>query len=92
MKFYRRIKNMKQTGLYTGCSERYQAYNDARKNYEATQAALAKLNEALAAMEDAPSFGTRIEAAIARAIKRAEEDEPMLREQLRRAEYVYFLR
>lgn len=90
MKFYRRIKNMKQTGSYHGCSERYRAYHEARKDFEAAHTALEKLNGALAAMEDAPSSSTHIEAAIKRAIKRVEDAEPVLRAQLRTAEQAYF--
>lgn len=81
---------MKQTGSYHGCSERYRAYHEARKDFEAAHTALEKLNGALAAMEDAPSSSTHIEAAIKRAIKRVEDAEPVLRAQLRTAEQAYF--
>lgn len=85
---------MKQTGSYYGCSERYRAYHEARKNFEAAHTALEKLNGALAAMEGVPNSNTHIEAAIEgaieRAIERVEDVEPVLRARLRTAEQAYF--
>lgn len=81
---------MKQTGSYYGCSERYRAYHEARKNFEAAHTALEKLNGALAAMEGVPNSNTHIEAAIERAIERVEDAEPVLRARLRTAEQAYF--
>lgn len=81
---------MKQTGSYYGCSERYRAYHEARKNFEAAHTALEKLNGALAAMEGVPNSSTHIEAAIERAIERVEDAEPVLRARLRTAEQAYF--
>ncbi len=72
------------------CSDRYQKYYEARLNWEAMQTARERLIEALAAMENAPSYGTRIIREVTKAIEQADNDEEVLRRELRIAEYVYF--
>lgn len=72
------------------CSDRYLRYYKARLNWEAMQTAREMLTEALAAVEGAPSYGTRVAAEITKALGQIDNDEEVLRRELRIAEYVYF--